>query len=215
MAAGDRSKRIRQNVQNRLGDVHGTGAGKQTIVYDVLNRVQRRIAETANAIEDTYELNLDGDQELYDVPDGLIAEIKLMSSGAVELKKINLDEVDQFKRGFSASDSVAWTGDDAYYYYRWANQYGFLRSNGSVGATSTVAIYYYRAPDETTEIMSDTIDPVVDRRWDSALFYGALAELTPDPQWMALFQNEVEIQKRIQRSTNIFTGDISVNRSYD
>jgi hypothetical protein len=215
MATGDRSKRIRQNVQNRLGDVHGVGAGRATIVYDVLNRVQRRIAEDANAIEDLYELELIGDQELYDVPDGFIAEMKLMSSGAVEIQKINLEQVEELKRGFANQDSVAWTGEDAYYYYRWANQFGFLKSDGSVGSTSVVSIYYYRAPDETTEVMSDSIDPVVDRRWDSALFYGAMAELTPDAQWMALYQNELSLQKRIQRSTNVYTGDIPVNRSYD
>jgi len=77
--ADNRSTRIRQRVQDFIGDRNGVGIGLAKAVYRAVDRVQSRICEEANAYETRGAVNLVADTELYNYPDGMISEISIVS----------------------------------------------------------------------------------------------------------------------------------------
>ena len=74
----NRSTRIRQRVQDFLGDTAGLGIARPLSVYRALDRVQTRICEESNAFETSGSLNLTPGVELYDYPDGMISEMTIV-----------------------------------------------------------------------------------------------------------------------------------------
>lgn len=217
MAIGDRSKHIRQNVQDILGDTAGVDAAKSARIYDAVNRIQREIAETFYCLEGVEEIELEAGQELYDFPDEMLSERKLIPNDAsTPLQKIDFDTLDTLKRLQANEDNTDVTSDDIFYYYKWQGQFGFLRCDGSLpSGVATITVYYWRGPDEDTEVISDSVDPVVHRRWDTALFYGAAAELTHNPKWYALYEGAKVVAGRSERASTLESGRIPSTRDYD
>lgn len=72
--ANNRSTRLRQRVQDLLGDTNGLGIAKAKAVYAALDRVQTRICEESNAFETSGSMTLTAGTELYPYPDGMISE---------------------------------------------------------------------------------------------------------------------------------------------
>jgi hypothetical protein len=216
MATGDRSKRLKTNVQRVLGDL---GEFKEEAlpksVYDALNRVQRRICEDASCLESKAELNLYQGEEFYDFPTDMIHERMLIPSGSLQLKHIGFEEVDRIKRSAQSTDILSTTSGDVTFYYKWGSQFGFLLGSGSVpGSDSTVTVYYWRMPSSSEE-MSDSKDPLIESKWDSALFYGAVAELTGENAWYIRYENEMERRVGKERTTRSDPSFIAYNGSYD
>jgi hypothetical protein len=77
--ADTRSTRLRQRVQDFIGDHNGQGIGLAKAVYRALDRVQYRICEEANAYETSGSINLVAGTELYTYPDGMVSEIAIVS----------------------------------------------------------------------------------------------------------------------------------------
>jgi hypothetical protein len=73
--ADTRATRLRQRVQDFVGDHNGQGVGLAKAVYRALDRVQYRICEEANAYETYGSINLVANTELYNYPDGMVSEI--------------------------------------------------------------------------------------------------------------------------------------------
>lgn len=216
MATGDRSKRLKTNVQRVLGDL---GELKEEAlpksVYDCLNRIQRRICEDASCLEDKTDLTLFDGEELYDFPSDMIHERMLITSGSTKLEHIGFEDVDRVKRSFQSQDVIDTTSGDVFYYYKWNGQFGFLLSNGgSPGSESTVSVYYWRVPSSSEE-MSDTKDPVIESKWDSALFYGAAAELSGENKWFVMFEQEMSRRVGKERTTRSDPSYIPYNSNYD
>lgn len=79
MATDNRSTRLRQRVQDMIGDHNGQGIGLAKAVYRALDRVQYRICEEANAYETYGSINLVAGTELYNYPDGMIGEMAVVN----------------------------------------------------------------------------------------------------------------------------------------
>lgn len=75
--ADNRSTRLRQRVQDFLGDSNGTRFALSKAVYNALNRAQVRICEEANAYEVVGSMNITAGTELYNYPDGMIDEFAI------------------------------------------------------------------------------------------------------------------------------------------
>ena len=73
----NRSTRLRQRVQDFLGDPNGTKHAYAKSVYNALNRAQVRVCEEANAYETSGSMNIIAGTELYAYPDGMISEIAI------------------------------------------------------------------------------------------------------------------------------------------
>lgn len=170
-----------------------------------MHRIQIRIAEDTFCLEDSTDLFID--EELVTVPEGFIGERKILNS-SLEMKKVNLDDVDRLKRGDS-------TGGTLMYYYRWDDKLGFLTSSGSApSGTTELTMYYWRIPDET-EKPSLSQDPALSSRWDECLYYGTVAEMTGDPKWWTLFDREYERQVKHENATRVESGQVAYNSDYD
>lgn len=77
--ADNRSTRLRQRVQDMLGDPNGEKIAYSKAVYNALNRAQARACEEANAYETSGSINLIAGTELYAYPDGMISELSIIS----------------------------------------------------------------------------------------------------------------------------------------
>jgi hypothetical protein len=214
MSTGDRSKNIRQNVMTSLKDPSGLGDGQVEIVYDSLNRVQRRIAEEVECLEDTFQIILISGQELYTLPSDFLRERLVVPVGSsVPIVQIGKEDLGRLRLVASQSGS---SSPDLAYYYKWNGEIGFMDANGNAPSTSsTITLYYWRYPNIVSEVMSDRIDPVLDQRWDTALFYGALADINGEDRWEAKFNREMDRVKGVERTNQSEPGYIPVNRSYD
>lgn len=76
--ADNRSTRLRQRVQDFLGDSAGEKIALAKKVYNALQRAQIRACEEANAYETSGALNIVAGTEQYPFPDGFIGEIAVM-----------------------------------------------------------------------------------------------------------------------------------------
>jgi|WetSurMetagenome_2_1015567.scaffolds.fasta_scaffold467362_1 hypothetical protein len=211
MATGDRVKRLLTNVRSVLGDEGDAklNASPKSIL-DSLNRTQRRIAEEAMCIEDSTDITVDS--ENCDFPDGMIHERVLIPSGSVALRHIDMSEVDKLKRGAQSSES---TSDSMQFYYKWQGQFGFLSAYGTAPTSeSTITVYYWRYP-STSEEMTETKDPVLESLWDTALYYGAVSDLTADQKWEGKFLMELGRRVMKERSVRGEPSRIPTNQEYD
>ena len=213
MAIGDRSKNIRMNVMQSLKDPSGLGDGQVEIVYDSLNRVQKRIAEESECLEDIFNITLISGQELYTLPSDFLRERMVVPvGGSVAITQIGMDDLARLRLLQSSGSS----SPDIAYYYKWNGQIGFMDANGIAPSTSsTITLYYWRYPNIVSEIMSDTVDPVIDQRWDTALFYGALADINGEDRWESKFGREFARVMNVERTNQSEPGQIPTNRSYD
>lgn len=216
MAAGDRSKRIRVNVQRVLGNRGETDeAGLAVAIFEAGDRIQRRIAEDALCIEASFDLDTTSGEELYQIPDGFIAERVLVTTNSTELKRIDMTELARLKRGTSSENQTDVTSGDAMYYYIWNDEIGVLLSNGgSPTGEQTITMYYWRYPDNS-ERLSDTKDPVVRPQWDDVIYKGIVAEFLQDKGWMVQYETAFQNAKLNDRSRQSEAMKIAVNESYD
>jgi len=76
--ADNRSTRLRQRVQDFIGDPNGQRQGLPIRVYRAIDRVQTRLCEEANAYETYGAVNIVADTELYNYPDGMISEMAIV-----------------------------------------------------------------------------------------------------------------------------------------
>ena len=217
MAVGDRSRSIRANVMGSVGDRSGRAEAQLERVYDSINRIQNRLVEESECLESQFDLIVVPEQEKYSLPSDFLRErILIPESSSVPLQQISLTKLDILKRRISGSDISDSSVSDIFYYYKWASQIGFVDFIGQAPSSEvTVTLYYWRNVDPVTEVISDSLDPVLDRRWDTALFYGAVAEIRSEAKWWSLFETEVLRQKRVERSNQAEPGVIPVNREYD
>ena len=217
MASGDRSKRIRVNVQRVLQNRGETLEGALALsIFEAGDRIQRRIAEEALCIEGTVEIDTESGEELYQLPPDFISERIIIPSGATtELRKIDMEEVYHLKRlgaSTTASDSTA---DDLFHYYLWNEQIGFLLNNGGApSSVITITMYYWRYPG-TGENLSETKDPIVRPQFDDVIYKGIVAELTGDSKWEARFESTLHMAKSNERSRQEGVYQVANNRSYD
>lgn len=133
---------------------------------------------------------------------------------SVQLKKIEIKDLAELKRVGTANDSST---TDPLYYYKLQKTIGFVTAVGSaVTSATTVTVWYYRVPlSDGTEDTSNTVSPIIDRRWDDALCYGACFQLTGEPRWLALFESELTRMRSLQNAQVDRTYQIATNRDYD
>lgn len=222
MSVGDRSKTIRANVANRLRDPSGLNTAQTEIVYDAVNRVQRRIAEEVACLEETYDIILTSGQEMYSLPSDFIRERSVIplstpTGSIAPLSKINLDDLGRLKGSHSGTDPDTLIGfPSAFYYYLWRGEIGFTDSNGvAVSSSQTMRLYYWRGPEPVADTISDSIDPVLEPRWDTAMFYGAMADLTTEDRWEQKFEREKERQKVVEDANQMQVLNVPPTRAYD
>ena len=191
--------------------------GVKKKIYEAIQRIQHRIAEDALNIEGRVPITTFNGQELYALPDDFITERTLIPDGTTELRRITLDRLNELRRGLAGTESTTdTTSQDLFHYYIWNNQVGILLSDGSVPSSKIeITLYYWRIPDDVVETVSDSIDPLVPRRWDTVLFYGAVAELSNNVVMSQRF--EAELARNIDRENSNRAEPLVVqnNSTYD
>ena len=209
--ASNRANKLRAKIQRNLGDPAGIGVAQEGIVYDALNTVMDRICEEANAYEVTGTITLVANTELYNFPDGFIAETGTpYGSDTTPIQKLkNMNEVFTLKRTGSSSSSSTTVPN---YYYVLGQQIGFLSPSGSAPtAAGTITFSYFRKRLATgTEDIGESVVPIINSRWDLALELGACAEITHEPKWIALFDKEMDRRMSLENSAQGKMYDIPV-----
>lgn len=216
MATGDRSKRIRSNVQrvlNNRGETREEGLG--LAIYEAGDRIQRRIADETLCLETTLDDITVANEELYSLPDDFISERAVRVDGSLPVIKINRDKFVSLKRMLASEDTSDESASDLVYYYIWENQIGFLIASGAAPSSAiTFHIDYWRYP-STSEKLSDTKDPVVDRRWDDCIFKGIVAEMMIDAKWYALYEESFQRAKGVEDARSTEALQIPYAEGYD
>ncbi len=177
--AGTRSKILRAKIQVKLNDPRGIGIGRSELVYDTLNKVQYRILEQTGARQTTQTLNVVSGTELYNLPSGFIAIAALVpnpTDGSVApLTCLNIQQVEDIKTSHNLqTQQLVDSGSPPMYYYIWGNQIGVMNADGSApNQAMTISLYgWMNTKTDGSEDMSDSVDPILDSRWDIALYYG-------------------------------------------
>jgi len=180
-------------------------------IFYVMNRVISRICEEAAALQAIQTVSVVGGTELYDFPDGFIAERAILPGSTTQLIKLRMDEVVEIKR---AGSSLVNATDDPMYYYKWGSQIGFINpSGGAPGSSSTVTLYGWRIPlSDNTEDASETVDPIVDSTWDYCIELGALAMMGGDN---VKYEMEFERRKSHQIGKNDVSYRVPVSTDYE
>jgi len=214
LAAGDRSRRLLIKIQDALGDPVGTDIGFQENVYDALNRTQLIILEGASAAQTKQTINVVGGTELYNLPSGFVAISAILPGTTTPLVKRNIQQVAEIKRQGTSLDN---TTTDPVYYYIWNNQIGFLNpAGGAPSGAATVTVWGWATlADDLSQDMSDTVDPLVNRRWDTALYYGAMADLTGEQSWIVRFEQAFTRTRSFETGQRQIDYEIQPNTDYD
>ena len=217
MSVGDRSKRIRQRVLDRLG-VSGMGNVSKEKVYRALDDVQLEAAEALLCLEAKWEIVVSQNEELVPFPPNFIAEKQLIPrSGTQELIRIDLRKKDRLAREYNAaSNAVDASSGTVLYYYQWNENFGFLMSNGSAPSEDVeIDCYYWSTPDPTTDKLSDTKNPVIHRRFDRLLEYMATSEISGFPEDEARWLREMEKMETRVNQTNMDVSNVPNSRELD
>ena len=208
---GDRSKRLLNNVRRTIGKMVASQETTSEAIYDALTRIQRRIAEECMCLETSTTLTVSSG--VVPFPEDMISERIIVSDGALPIQKINMDKVELLKRQASSMNVSDVLTDLVTSYARWDDGFIFLTSTGLPPTTEhTVTLYYWRTPDST---ISSTADPLVKERWDTALWWGAVADLSMNDQWEAKFQREFSRQKNRERTMHGEVLEVIATGDYD
>lgn len=209
--SGDRSQKIRIKIQSALGDPEGkTLLAYPGNVYDSLNRVQNSILEQYSAGQQTSTISIVANTELYDLPSGFAGFAAIIPGSTTPLTELTMDQVADIKRAGTALDG---TTTDPVYFYIWKDQVGFMNpAGGAPASASTVTLYNWG---NVVNDASDTIDPTTNKRWDTALFYGSMADITGDPKWITRYELECKKQNTTEMAYRKQHYQIPVNRNYD
>lgn len=210
MAAGDRSKKIRIKVQTKLGDPQGIAIADAENVYDSLNRIQQIILEGAGASQVKATISVTSGVELYDFPDGFIAIQAILPGSTTPLQRLTMQEVEETKR---VGTSLLNATSDPVYYYVFNGQIGFMNpAGGAPSGSFTITLWGWNTlKDDLSQDASDTIDPIVNRRWDTCLYYGTLWDMTLQPQYQLAFEQSLQRTRSFENSAR----DISYKIPYD
>ena len=129
-----------------------------------------------------------------------------------KLQKLELKDLSELKR---VGDAMA--TDDVVYYYKVGKKLGFVGvSGGPVSTANTVTVWYSRSPlSDGSEDLSDSVLPIVDKRWDDALTFGACFEITGDTKWLLLYEKELERMRTLQNTQIDRSYLVPSNRDYD
>lgn len=211
--AGSRSELIRSRVTLALPPgKEGDNLGVTGNIYYAMNRIINRICEEASALQAKQTVTIVVGTELYNFPDGFIAERAILGSSTTPIEKKSIAEVAEIKRIGTALDN---TTTDPVYYYKWNNQIGFLNpAGGAPSGAGTVTIYGWRVPlSDGSEDASETVDPIVNQRWDYCIELGALSLLGLGDS--IKYEYEFSRQRTNQGGASDVEYQIPVNRSYD
>lgn len=115
----------------------------------------------------------------------------------VYLSKIELTTLATLK---TLGSGVPVVDASVYYYYKLNKKFGFVDSSGQpLSSNDSVTFFYYRKPkSDGTETISDSIEPIIDERWDDYLVFRACFDMTGNPQYLALAQAELERCRSLQ-----------------
>lgn len=191
--AGERSKKIFSRVRYQLQWNDSLTLDERAFIYDACNQVQLRICDEAGAKQVMDNITLTSGTELYSLPSGMNVVLTLLQGTTTPLKKINIEEVAEIKRRGTDSSTTA----DPMYYYFFNGQIGVMTSTGdAVSAGGTITVYGWKLPkSDGTEDISDTVNPIVERRWDVCIGLGAIAYIRGAEKDHLLFESEMKRQK--------------------
>jgi hypothetical protein len=128
----------------------------------------------------------------------MLSERIIVSDGSSPIVKVSMDKIEYLKRQAASTEVSDSVSDSVTSYARWEDGFIFLTDSGLAPTTShTVTLYYWKTSDET---ISNTIDPQVNTRWDTALWYGAVSDLTNNQAWEVKFEREFSRQKSRERT---------------
>jgi hypothetical protein len=102
-------------------------------------------------------------------------------------------------------------------YYKYNKKFGFVDVNGQpLTEANSVTIFYARKPlSDGTETISDSIEPIIDDRWDDYLVFRAAFELTGKPEFLAMAGDELRRLRTLQGAERDRVYYIPTNRDYD
>lgn len=198
--AGERSRKIVTNVAMELYGKTATPMQRNRI-YNALNRIQQEICERGGAKQVTATISIVAGTELYDVPDGFVGDLAMRTNSTTPIVRIDITQLSEIKRrGYAVTVNSA--NQYPTYFYKWNNQYGFVDTAGNApSAATTVTLYGIRGTAEDgSEDISGTVDPIIDRGWDTCLFYGCLAEMSDNQKWENKYERELQRQIASQNS---------------
>lgn len=133
------------------------------------------------------------------------------------LKKIELKDLADFKRQMDGETNLTDDSGDPVAYYKLQKQLGFVGATGGpIGTNNVVTIWFARTPlTDGTEDLSDTVLPIIDKRWDDVMTLGACYNITMDPKWKLLYESELMRIKTLQDAQIDRVYQIPVDREYD
>lgn len=221
MAAGDRTKRIRQRVLDRIAFASGLGRISHEKIHRTMDDVQREISEALLCLEGKWEIVVSNTDELVAFPPNFVAEKQLTPrSGSQPLERIDLAKRDVLKREYNAvqngDSAITNENSDVFYYYQWNDNFGFLLQNGQVPSSDIeIDCYYWHTPDPTADKVSDSKDPILHRRFDRLIEYMTLSEITGRPEDEQRWEREMSRMEERVNTTNIDVGSVPTTRDYD
>jgi len=206
MAAGDRSKKIKDRIKLITG-ISNTEM-PDSMIYSIADTIVERIAEETLSIQrnDTLAITSGVASE----PTGLFRIKIVVMPSSTYLQPIEVDAItfDEYSRVSPVSSSFI-----PKIYKRWIDTSGIKKLTFFPSETATYSILYYAIP--TTNI-SSSIDPETPTKYDNLIYYGVLSELLPIKGKLdiatydrGLFINELETSKNLQRKEKSTTNLIS------
>jgi hypothetical protein len=132
----------------------------------------------------------------------------------IYLQKIELKTLAKLKTQYPGQTTQDVTN---LFYYKEQKQLGFVNIVGTpVTENATVTLWYYRRPlSDGSETISDSIEPIIDDRWDDYLVFYACYLMTGDPKFLAQSKDEMNEIRPLQLAQVDRTAQIAVNRDYD
>lgn len=195
MAAGDRSKKIKDRVKLILGvDTEISDSG----IYSIADTITQNIAEETLSIEKNASLSVVSG--VADEPNGLFRIKIVVMPSSTYLQPIEVDVItyDEYSRVNPISSAFV-----PKIYKRWVNTSGVNKLTFFPSETATYSVLYYATP--STNI-SDSIDPETPSRFDNLIYYGVVSELLPIKNkleeatyFIQLYKQEIELVKNSQR----------------
>ena len=206
MAAGDRSKKIKDRIKLITG-ISNTEM-PDSMIYSIADTIVERVAEETLSIQKNDTLTVTSG--VASEPTGLFRIKVVVMPSSTYLQPIEVDAItyDEYTRVNPISSAFV-----PKIYKRWVDANEAKKLTFFPSETATYSILYYAIP--TTNI-SSTIDPETPTRYDNLIYYGVLSELLPmngkldvATYYRGLFINELEVNKNLQRKEKSTTNLIS------